>query len=58
VNALWFELGVFTNLDRWQGKVETSSLAKVISVISLALWIAVIIGGRYIAFTNSASPAL
>ncbi len=57
VNALWFELGVFTNLDRWQDKVETSSLAKVISVISLALWIAVIFGGRYIAFTNSSAPA-
>jgi hypothetical protein len=56
VNALWFELGVFTNLERWQDKVETSNLAKVISAISLALWVAVIFGGRYIAFTNSAAP--
>lgn len=53
LNALWFRLGVFLDLDTWGPGIEASRLAKVISATSLALWIAVITCGRFIAFTNS-----
>jgi len=51
LNALWFRLGVFLDLDAWGPGIEASRLAKVISALSLLIWIAVITAGRYIAFT-------
>jgi hypothetical protein len=51
LNALWFRLGVFLDLDRWGPGIEASRLAKVISAISILIWLAVITAGRYIAFT-------
>lgn len=51
LNALWFRLGVFLDLKTWGPGIETSLLAKLISFLSLALWVAVITAGRYIAFT-------
>jgi hypothetical protein len=51
LNALWFRLGVFLDLERWGPGLNTSPLAKIISAISLLIWIAVITAGRYIAFT-------
>lgn len=51
LNALWFRLGVFLDLETWGPGIEASRLAKVISAVSILLWIAVITAGRYIAFT-------
>jgi hypothetical protein len=51
LNALWFRLGIFSDLETWGPGIEASKLAKVISAISLLIWIAVITAGRYIAFT-------
>lgn len=51
LNALWFRLGVFLDLERWGPGIEASRLAKVISAISIIIWLAVITAGRYIAFT-------
>jgi hypothetical protein len=51
LNALWFRLGVFLDIDAWGPGIEASRLAKIISAVSIVLWIAVITAGRYIAFT-------
>jgi len=51
LNALWFRLGVFLDLERWGPGIEASRLAKVISAVSIIIWLAVITAGRYIAFT-------
>ncbi|HTT06407.1 MAG TPA: hypothetical protein VMF64_14090 [Steroidobacteraceae bacterium] len=51
LNALWFRLGVFLDLERWGPGIEASRLAKVISALSIVIWLAVITAGRYIAFT-------
>lgn len=51
LNALWFRLGVFLDLDAWGPGIEASRLAKVISAASILIWIAVITAGRYIGFT-------
>jgi hypothetical protein len=51
LNALWFRLGVFLDLERWGPGIEASRLAKVISAVSILIWLAVITAGRYIAFT-------
>jgi len=51
LNALWFRLGVFLDLDRWGPGIEASRLAKVISAVSILIWLGVITAGRYIAFT-------
>jgi hypothetical protein len=51
LNALWFRLGVFLDLEKWGPGIEASRLAKVISAVSLLIWLAVITAGRYIAFT-------
>ncbi len=53
LNALWFRVGVFLDLESWGPGIEASRLAKVISGCSLLLWIGVIVCGRYIAFTPS-----
>jgi hypothetical protein len=53
LNALWFRLGVFLDVDKWGPGIEASRLAKVISALSLLLWVGVITAGRFIAFTNS-----
>jgi hypothetical protein len=55
LNALWFKLGVFIDVDKWGPGIDASRLAKVISALSLLIWIAVITAGRYIAFSPSAS---
>ena len=51
LNALWFRLGVFLDLERWGPGIEASTLAKVISALSILIWLGVITAGRYIAFT-------
>lgn len=51
LNALWFRLGVFLSVDSWGPGIEASHLAKVISALSLLLWLSVITAGRYIGFT-------
>jgi hypothetical protein len=55
LNALWFKLGVFIDVDKWGPDIDASRLAKVISALSLIIWIAVITAGRYIAFSPSVS---
>jgi hypothetical protein len=54
LNALWFRLGVFLDVEKWGPEIEASRLAKIISALSLFLWFAVITAGRYIAFSPSA----
>jgi hypothetical protein len=51
LNAVWFRLGVFLDLERWGPGIEASPLAKVISALSILIWLGVITAGRYIAFT-------
>jgi hypothetical protein len=51
LNALWFRLGVFLDLERWGPGIEASPLAKIISALSILIWLGVITAGRYIAFT-------
>ncbi|MGH8257861.1 MAG: hypothetical protein ACRET0_16790 [Steroidobacteraceae bacterium] len=51
LNAMWFRLGVFLDLERWGPGIEASRLAKVISAVSILIWLGVITAGRYIAFT-------
>ena len=53
LNALWFRLGVFLDVEKWGAGAEASPLAKIISGLSLAIWVAVIFAGRYIAFVKS-----
>ncbi len=53
LNALWFRLGVFIDVDKWGPGIEASRLAKVISALSLFIWFAVITAGRFIAFAPS-----
>jgi hypothetical protein len=53
LNALWFRLGVFLDVDKWGPGIEASRLAKAISALSLLIWIGVITAGRFIAFTNA-----
>jgi hypothetical protein len=53
LNALWFRLGVFIDVDKWGPGIEASRLAKVISALSILIWIGVITAGRFIAFTPS-----
>jgi hypothetical protein len=45
------KMGVFLDLERWGPGIEASRLAKIISAVSLVVWLAVITAGRYIAFT-------
>jgi hypothetical protein len=54
LNALWFRLGVFIDVDKWGPGIEASRLAKVISALSILIWIGVITAGRFIAFSPSA----
>ena len=53
LNALWFQLGVFIDVDKWGPGIEASRLAKLISALSLLIWFGVITAGRFIAFTAS-----
>jgi hypothetical protein len=53
LNALWFQLGVFMDVDKWGPGIEASRLAKIISALSIIIWFGVITAGRFIAFTPS-----
>jgi hypothetical protein len=53
LNALWFQLGVFIDVDKWGPGIEASRLAKVISALSILIWFGVIMAGRFIAFIPS-----
>ncbi len=53
LNALWFEMSVFIDVKKWGPGVEASTLAKVISGISLFLWAAVITCARLIPFIGN-----
>jgi hypothetical protein len=49
-NALWFELTVNRNLDRWPEGSDFPTEVKVMASSSLVLWIAVICFGRFIMY--------
>jgi hypothetical protein len=53
LNALWFRLGVFIDVQKWGPDIDASRLAKVISALSIVFWFGVITAGRFIAFTPS-----
>lgn len=53
LNAVWFWISVLPRLDRSAGDADTSRLAKISSIGSLMIWIAVVTAGRFIAFSGT-----
>lgn len=53
LNALWFRLSVFADVEKRGAGVDASPLAKLISALSLLLWITVIVCGRLIPWAPS-----
>ncbi len=52
LNALWFKLTVFRDLQTWTADTAPTPLAKIIAGLSLLLWVGVIICGRMIPYTG------
>jgi hypothetical protein len=57
LNMLAFELTARRSVAMWDRKVAAPAAARVVAALSLAMWIGVIILGRWVGFTSSASPA-
>jgi hypothetical protein len=53
LNALWFRLSVFIDVEKWGPGIDASRLAKVISAVSLFFWGAVITCARFIPFIGN-----
>lgn len=53
LNALWFRLSVFSHMEKCGAGVDAPPLAKLISALSLLLWITVIVCGRFIPWAPS-----
>ena len=49
-NALWFQLRVNRDLDRWPETADAPPQVKAMATASLALWVAVILFGRFIMY--------
>lgn len=50
INALWFHLGPFAAVDRWDTGAAAPGSAKAAAALSLLLWIGVISCGRLLAY--------
>jgi len=50
VNALWYQLTVHKEIDRWPENGDAPSQAKLIAGISLGLWVSIIFFGRFIMY--------
>jgi hypothetical protein len=49
-NALWFQLRVNRDLDHWPETADAPPQVKAMATVSLALWVAVILFGRFIMY--------
>jgi hypothetical protein len=50
VNALWYQLTVHKEIDRWPEGGDAPAQAKLIAGISLGLWVSIIFFGRFIMY--------
>lgn len=55
-NMLVFHLFAWRGVRRWNTAVATPPTAKIAGLLSLAFWIGVVICGRWVGWTVSASP--
>jgi hypothetical protein len=55
LNALWFWIAVSPQVLSFGPGVEATRLAKVLSLLSLTFWVAIIFAGRFIAFEGTGS---
>ncbi|MDB5461542.1 MAG: hypothetical protein JWO72_3283 [Caulobacteraceae bacterium] len=55
-NMALFHFGVWRGVDAWDRAVAPPARAKLAGFLSLALWIGVIVAGRWVGWTFSASP--
>lgn len=53
LNALWFQLSVFIDLEKWGAGIEASKKARIISALSLVIWVGVITLARFIPFVGN-----
>jgi hypothetical protein len=55
INALWFWISVSPQVHSWGAGVDSSRLAKGLSLASLIFWVSIIFAGRFIAFAGNTS---
>lgn len=51
LNAALFHLGVYRSVSRWNTGVAAPAAARIQAALSMALWIAVVLCGRLLAYT-------
>ncbi|WP_434651727.1 hypothetical protein J3P96_14190 [Pseudomonas sp. R3-56] len=51
INALLFHVGTYRSVEQWNTGQKAPGLARVQALVSIALWIAVILCGRLLAYT-------
>ena len=51
LNATLFHVGVYRSVNRWNTAVAAPGLAKCQALLSIALWLAVVVCGRLLAYT-------
>jgi hypothetical protein len=51
INALLFHVGTYRSVEQWNSGQKAPGLARVQALVSIALWIAVILCGRLLAYT-------
>jgi hypothetical protein len=52
VNALWFHLGIYKHMDKWDSDALPPSKARMAGAVSLVLWATVIWLGRQFAYSS------
>ncbi len=50
--TVWFQRIVTSNASRWNTPSATIPAARVVAAVSLALWLAIIVAGRWIAYAT------
>lgn len=50
-NALWFHLGVYRSVERWNTETTAPGIARLQALLSMLLWVSVIMCGRLLAYT-------
>lgn len=56
VNMLAFELTARRSVQRWDQHLAGPTAGRVVATVSLALWISVIVLGRWVGFTTGSTP--
>ncbi|SEE49148.1 DUF6644 family protein [Pseudomonas migulae] len=51
LNATLFHVGVYRSVNRWNTAVAAPGIAKCQALLSIALWLAVVVCGRLLAYT-------